>query len=311
MAATKQNSKPEPAAQPAPWSDSVTRFDAYLRDERRPEKTRKSYAGDLKAFEAWHEKAMQEPLRDVGQVTGRVLRQWQDDLERGKKFSFTTINRRLSGLASFLKWAYYQGLIPRLIDPPKRIKGPKGKPRWLKPKEKNALLDTVDHASARDRAIIVLLLNTGLRVFELAGLTWADVVLRERKGELKIRGKGGKHRDVPVNPHCRAALMALGWEKHRGSHRHVVVGERLDRLGVRGIQGIAEKYGKEAGIKEFSAHSLRHTLAHDLIESGTRLERVAEILGHSSLDTTRLYTRPSKDDLQADLDRLPGRNGRD
>src|SRR3954447_4616376 len=113
MAATNQNPKPEPAAPPAPWSDSVAGFDAYLRDERRPEKTRKSYAGDLKAFEAWHEQAMQEQLRDVNQVTGRVLRQWQDDLERGKKFSFTTINRRLSGLASFLKWAYYQGLIPR------------------------------------------------------------------------------------------------------------------------------------------------------------------------------------------------------
>src|SRR4051794_33790192 len=103
MARTKKTPPPEPAAPPAPWSDSVTRFDAYLRDERRPEKTRQSYASDLKAFEAWHEKAMQEQLRDVAQVTGRVLRQWQDDLDQGKpaaltsegkKPSFTTINRR-------------------------------------------------------------------------------------------------------------------------------------------------------------------------------------------------------------------------
>src|SRR3954467_15528984 len=103
MAATNQNPRPEPAAPPAPWSESVAGFDAYLRDERRPEKTRKSYAGDLKALEAWHEQAMQEQLPDVIQVTGRVLRQWQEDREVGKKFSFTTTNRRVSGLASCLK----------------------------------------------------------------------------------------------------------------------------------------------------------------------------------------------------------------
>ncbi len=308
MARTKKASKQEPAAPPAPWSDSITRFGTYLEGERRPVKTRKSYAGDLRACELWYKQAMKEELRDVGQVTARILRQWQDDQHVSGEVAFTTINRRLSGLATFLKWAYYQGLIPRLIDPPKRIKGPRGKPRWLTRKEKNALLDAVEHAPSRDRAVIVILLNSGLRVFELSALKWPDVILQDRKGKLRIRrGKGGKPREIPVNADCRAALMALGWEKNRATDHYVVVGERLGQLGPRGIQGIAERYGKAAGIEGFSAHKLRHTFAHDLLEAGTPLERVAAILGHSSLDTTRLYVEPSEDDLQRDVDKLSGR----
>jgi integrase/recombinase XerC len=304
-------SRPKKAAvkqPPAPWCGSVAGFAAYLEAERRPDQTRKAYAGDLASFQAWYVATVKEELCDVGQATARALRQWQDDLQRGEAAAFRTINRRLSGVASFLKWAYYQGLIPRLVDPPKRIKGPRGKPRWLTRKEKNALLDAVEHAPSRDRAVIVLLLNSGLRVSELSALKWPDVFLQERKGKLRVRyGKGGKVREVQVNPDCRAALMLLGWETKRGTDGHVVVGERRGQLGPRGIQGLAERYGKAAGIEGFSAHKLRHTFAHDLLETGSDLVRVAAILGHSSLDTTRLYVEPSEDDLQRDVDRLSGR----
>jgi integrase/recombinase XerD len=317
---SKKTAKQEPAAPPAaPWFDSLKAFTRYLAEERRPKKTAVSYLGDLKAFQLWYQnpKAMGEELIDVGQVTARVLRQWQDDMDTGKawalteqggKVAFTTINRRLSGLATFLKWAYYHGLIPRLIDPPKRIKGPRNQPRWLTRKEKLALLDAIEHAPPRDRAVILILLHTGLRIHELSNLTWEDVTLQDRKGTLKIRGKGGKYRKVPVNLDCREALMALGWAEHRGTARRVVVGERRGQLGCRGLQGIADRYGKKAGIKGFTAHQLRHTCAHDLREEGIPMERVATFMGHSSLDTTRLYLESSDDDLQGDADKLSRRS---
>ena len=118
MARSKKAMKPGPTGT-APWAKSLAAFDAYLEAERRPHKTRQSYLGDLGAFQLWYEKprAMDEPLVDIGQVTALVLRQWQDDMdtgkawaltEQGEKVAFTTINRRLSGLATFLKWAYYR-----------------------------------------------------------------------------------------------------------------------------------------------------------------------------------------------------------
>ena len=255
-------------------------------------------------------------LGDVGQVTARTLRQWQDDMDlgapagltdAGRRVAFATANRRISGLASFLRWAYYQAVIPRPVDVPGRIRGPRHRPGWLVRGEKNALLDAVEHAPARDRAVIVLLLNTGLRVSELSNLKWPDVELRERKGALTIRGKGGKYRHVRVNLECRRALMDLGWEQHRGTDRHVVPGERLGGLGVRGIQGLATRYGKRAGIEGFHAHRLRHTFAHDLAAAGVAREVIAAQLGHASLDTTRLYLESSEEEEQRAVDLLSGR----
>jgi|SRR5271157_284877 len=319
MARTKKQSKQEPVVPSVSWSECVSGFRNYLEEERRPLKTRQSYIGDLKALEAWYSKALAQELTDVNQVTARILRQWQDDLEGGKacaltdqgeKFAFATINRRISALGAFLKWAYYHDLIPRLIDPPKKIKGPPGEPGWLTPKEKNDLLEAVEHAPPRDRAVIVILLSTGLRIFELSALTWPDVVLSDRKGTLKIRGKGGKYRKVPVNSDCRDALKMLGWEKHRGTDRHVVVGERRGQLGTRGIQGIAERYGKKAGIEGFHAHRMRHTCARDLRLQGVSLEETAEIMGHSSVDTTRLYLKSAERDLQTAMDKISSRGDR-
>ena len=101
-------------------------------------------------------------------------------------------------------------------------------PRWLDRREQNALLRAVERAGKpRDLAVVRLLLNTGLRVQELCALTWKDVALSDRKGLLTVRhGKGGKHRQVPLNHDARAALAALGYPQHAGQEAVILQGQR-------------------------------------------------------------------------------------
>ena len=164
-------------------------------------------------------------------------------------------------------------------------------------KQERDLLSEAEGATPRDRAVIHILLYTGLRVQELADLKWRDLKLSERKGVIKVRqGKGNKERDVPVIPKTRAALEILGLAEHRGSDRHVVYGPR-GPLRVRAKQRIVEQFG-------ISAHMLRHTFAHKFLKAGGGLEELATILGHDDINTTCRYVIPSGGDLQTAMDRI-------
>jgi site-specific recombinase XerD len=160
----------------------------------------------------------------------------------------------------------------------------------------------------RNYALAQLMLQAGLRVGEVAALRIGDITLHERSGSVRIRaGKGLKAREVPLNATARRAI------KHylagRGAHaaaESLFLSSRDGAMPVRSIQAVIASLARRARIKRLavSAHALRHTFALGYLRDNPgKLVELAGLLGHDSLDTTAVYTRPSGDDLAADLER--------
>ncbi len=187
-------------------------------------------------------------------------------------------------------------------------------------------------SAIRDLAVIQTLLGTGLRISELANLRLEDVELSERKGLVRVReGKGGKSRSIPLDNRTRSTL--LRYVEHRrkllqspgqppgqqSPKRKNLPGNSADRppegplfigqrgpLNARGIDYLVRKYAYQARLENCTAHTLRHTFAKNLVDAGTPLDQVAILLGHESLDTTRMYTKPSRRDLERAVRRAAG-----
>ncbi|MGI8559630.1 MAG: tyrosine-type recombinase/integrase [Solirubrobacteraceae bacterium] len=158
-----------------------------------------------------------------------------------------------------------------------------------------------ERAPARDRAIVVLLLYTGLRLAGLVALDVDDVRVSARKGIVVVRsGKGDAYRVVPLNALVRQVIEE--WIAERGGRapdgeRAFFVGRSGRRLSKRSADDVVRGLGKDAAVK-LSAHILRHTFLTRMVRQGSDLVLVAELAGHRRLETTRRYSLPS------DVDRL-------
>ena len=180
-------------------------------------------------------------------------------------------------------------------------------PRWLTRAEQFALLRAAQEAtqstmlrSRRDEAIIVLLLNTGLRLSEIEALNLSDLEINARSGTVRVRqGKGCQARTVPLNHAARTALQA--WLEVRPAEdddKPVFWSQKGGRWGARASANVVGKLANQAQLSAVSPHALRHSFAKNLVDAAVGLEKVATLLGHASLDTTRIYTQPSATDLQ-------------
>jgi len=271
--------------------------------------TVKAYRMDLAAFAQWFEQTTGRAFephavdpRDITEYRGYQLRQ-------GAKPA--TVNRRLIALRRFFQWAKHKGHLsssPFEVLESVAVKYQKDTaPKWLSPKEQAALLRPVRASeSKRDLAIIQTLLGAGLRVSELANLRVSDLEITERSGWLTVRqGKGGKTRSVPLDNRTRHALTDYLEERKDDTSAALFVGQRGD-VGVRGIDYLVRKYAYQAKLLECTAHTLRHSFAKNLLDVGVSLDQVATLLGHESLDTTRMYTKPSTQDLERAVRRAAG-----
>jgi len=150
------------------------------------------------------------------------------------------------------------------------------------------------------------MLHTGLRVSEVSNLGMADISISPRKGEIIVRGgKGEKFRAIPLNLNVRNALKAYLSVRPSVNHDYLFVGQKGERLRPPGIYYPVKKYAYGARIEDISLHMPRHTSGKDLVDAGVPLDRVATLLGHSSLNTTCIYTVPSQADLQDAVERIP------
>lgn len=162
--------------------------------------------------------------------------------------------------------------------------------------------------AARNYALVQLMLQAGLRVGEVAALSIGDVTLHERSGSVRIRhGKGLKAREVPLNATARRALRQyLGERGTSTAAAPLFLSSRAEAMPVRSIQASIAAIAHRARIRRItvSAHALRHTFALSYLRDNPgKLVELAGLLGHDSRDTTAVYTRPSGDDLAADLER--------
>jgi integrase/recombinase XerC len=233
-------------------------------------------------------------------VTALDVHAYKAHLLKEKGYKPATVNRKLSSLSMFCRWARREGLMQG--DPTDEVSGVeevKGAPRALAHRQLLRLLRTVHRGQkARDIAIVEVLANTGLRVGELAALTLDDVELSEQRGWVTVHsGKGEKYRRVPLNADARKALAEYLEIRADGENGQLFLGQRGGGLTSSGIWRVVKRYGKRAGL-DISPHDLRHTYGTRLVrEEGVDLVTVATLMGHKSLDSTAIYTQPSEEDM--------------
>jgi len=160
-----------------------------------------------------------------------------------------------------------------------------------------------NHTVLRDQAILETLYSTGIRVSELVGMDRVDINGRDRL--IRIRGKGRKERIVPIGRKALDAVDAYVRGNVRGvENAAVFTGPSGKRLTVRTVQRILENYRKKLGISlKASPHTLRHSFATHLLESGADLRAIQELLGHANLSTTQRYTHLNLDALMQAYDK--------
>jgi integrase/recombinase XerC len=277
------------------------KFSSHLQQQDRSETTIRGYLNDLQAFSRWFEQTNGEAFSpsSLTPTDVREYRQWLISRQAAP----ATINRKLAALRAFAQWA----------NIPLDVRGVEKQslaPRWLDRREQAALLREAERAvnsavtaparlqAVRDYSIVLLLLNTGLRISELCALTLSDLELSDRKGKVIVRqGKGSKRREIPLNQTARQAIR--DWLDVRPPTAEALfVGRRGEALTPSGVHRRLANLARRAGIEHLSPHTLRHTFAKNLVDSGVGLERVAALLGHTSLNTTRVYVTPGERDLE-------------
>jgi len=294
----------------------TARFLEHLEGERAlSPHTVRAYAGDLERFvdflavEYW---STAPEAIDLAAIDVIAVRSFLAALARdhGRRSQ----GRALSALRTFFRWACRVG--EAAANPAQRVRTPKAPqtlPRHLRPGEIEALLAAPQGdapPAQRDRAILELLYATGLRVAELVGLDWLDLDLKERM--LRTVGKGDKERMVPFGRPAQAALRAWreGWtalRQGRGAAQGasstaepLFVNLRGERLSDRSVRRILDRYVVATAMAHgVHPHTLRHTFATHLLESGADLRAIQELLGHRSLSTTQRYTHVDIERLQA------------
>ncbi|RMD66385.1 recombinase, partial [Candidatus Parcubacteria bacterium] len=285
-------------------------FQTYLQEQGRSPHTIRNYLSDLRQFAAWFEQTNGEALTPQA-VTPTDLREYRQHMLTVQRLSASTINRRLASLAVYLAWGKEKGLIEH--NPAVDVRGVRQQsiaPRWLSKRDQGRLERAAERAvtaahtpaarrrAVRDLALVRLMLNTGLRVGEVCALRMDDVELNERSGSVTVRaGKGDKSRIVPLNLRARRALRR--WLEIRPSvdEPSLFVGQGGESLTPSAVRRRIADLARQAGV-EATPHTLRHTFGKRLVDSGVSLEKVAALMGHANLNTTRLYVAPSAHDLE-------------
>ena len=239
----------------------------------------------------------------VGAYVVQLTSSTHDD---GLLYRPASIARMLSAVRSFHRFELREGVTDH--DPTVGIvpqRQPRSLPRPLSVDEVTRLLEAPSGAQPvgqRDRAILELLYGAGLRISELTGLDVDDVDLEE--GNVRVLGKGGKERDVPVGRFAREAIGAyLGRARPSfatsRSRAALFLNQRGGRLTRQGVSDLVAVHVHGAGIRRrVTPHTLRHSFATHLLEGGADVRVVQELLGHASVATTQIYTLVTKEHLR-------------
>jgi integrase/recombinase XerC len=270
----------------------IPRFLTHLSSERRlSAHTDSNYRRDLELFARYCER---NQLEDWQRIDAQHVRNFAAaEFRRGQ--SPRTIQRRLSALRSFYNFLLRESVLK--TNPAVDVQAPKASkrlPETLDADQMARLLAfrTDDELSVRDKALMELFYSSGLRLSELVMLDLADLDLRDRT--VRVTGKGGKTRVVPVGRYAVEALTA--WLKERGGFAPggepaVFVSRRGGRLMQRAIQLRIARWARAQGLGvHLHPHMFRHSFATHLLESSQDLRAVQELLGHANISTTQIYT---------------------
>jgi integrase/recombinase XerC len=283
---------------PAAMRDAVDEFGRHLsRVDNRSEHTVRAYVGDVVAL--LHH-AAQAGRQTPGDLDIAVLRGWLAARMRDGA-ARTSQARRAAAARNFTAWAHRTGRAAN--DPGAHLVSPRAHrdlPTVLRADQAGALVESPE--SERDRAVLELLYATGVRVSELCGLGLAD--LDEGRRLIRVFGKGAKERAVPYGLPAQRALD--DWLRHgrpvlatKASGDALFLGVKGGRLQQTVVRRIVDTAARAAGLPHTSPHDLRHSAATHLLDGGADLRAVQDLLGHSSLSSTQIYTHVSTERLRA------------
>lgn len=293
-------------------AEQITQIEAAIDDfadhaqlvKGRSPATVKGYRSDLRTLAPFAE--------TFADFTLPTLRAWLADALRSG-LARSTMARRTAAVRAFSSWAYDRGYLDS--DVAARLATPQVNrhlPDVVTPDRAGKLVEAEINAdaafpeAARDRAMLELLYATGMRVAELTGLDTADVDTSRRLA--RVTGKGNKQRVVPFGENAASAIDA--WLTHRDQllapgtedAPALFLGSRGGRIDQRQVRRVVERAAQRTGDSDLSPHALRHSAATHMLEGGADLRVVQELLGHSSLQTTQIYTHVSAQRLKSVYD---------
>ncbi|MBI3928254.1 MAG: tyrosine recombinase XerC [Armatimonadetes bacterium] len=281
----------------------VQDFLVYLAVERTlSRRTIKEYESDLEIFFQYLEPYLLEDLTLDG-MDARTIREFLAYLRTERGYTANALNRKIACLKSFFRFLEGEGYVSG--NPMQRITSAKdGRllPRVLSENEVSQLLqiasERIEDSSSRefalrDRAILEIFYATGVRLAELAKMNLADLDLE--KLSVRVTGKGNKQRFVFLNRTAAQALRDYLAARPKGKCDAVFLNRFRNRLSRRAVELMFNRVLQEAGIeKSASPHTLRHSFATHMLEGGSDLVTIKELLGHSNLSTTQVYTNISR-----------------
>ena len=272
-------------------------IERFLASPGLAEATRRGYRGDVEEFGRWLAKRAQS----LSDVDVRVLTEYAGELghARPRKLAPATIARKLAAIRSFLRFTLGPSRVPDASLAPRR---PRRLPDTPKTEEVDAALQALGAdgpLAARNRALVELVYSAGLRSAEAVGLDLGDVDFDRE--QIHVRGKGGKERIVPLGEEAAHVLARYLHEARpqlaRGAENAVFLSARGRRLDTSTLRRVFA-----------NPHRLRHAFATHLLEGGADLRTIQDLLGHSSLSTTQLYSHVDGRRLRRVYDRAHPRS---
>lgn len=292
-------------------SDEISMFLSYLEHERKYSlKTVESYHNDIKTFYNFVMNEGFNPLK----VDSMLIRNFLS-MQLIEGISKKTLKRRLSALRHFYSWLENNKYIK--YNPFLTISSPKAEIRYphaLYYDQINYLLKTnserTDQLKIRDQAILELLYASGLRGSELINITLQDIDFKNRV--IRVYGKGSKERIVPFSSHAKEAIekyykelrpILLMNSKNVEMTNALFINAKGKKLTLRGLEYILKSIEIKTGQDcDLHPHVLRHTFATHLLENGADLRTIQELLGHSSISTTQIYTHVSSEAMKKEYE---------
>lgn len=279
----------------------INKYLDYLKTERRySQKTITSYYGDLVEYDDFIKNNCIEILDINYDVVNRYLKYLYE-----KKISKSSISRKLSSIRGLYNYLIRENIVS--INYFNEVSNPKKDlylPRFLKREELDKVFSICDNKSPieqRDTLVMELLYATGLRVSELVNIKVANIDQKNRT--IKVLGKGSKERIVIFNNHTKEAMgiyLREGYKTfNKEGSQYLILNKYGNKLSERYVRNIVDKFVRKAGLNiKIGPHTLRHTFATDMLENGSDLMTVKELLGHESLNTTSIYTHVTNEHIK-------------
>ncbi|MDG1159303.1 MAG: tyrosine-type recombinase/integrase [Flavobacteriales bacterium] len=283
----------------------LNQFLTYLRAEKRSSShTLLAYERDLRQFMEFL--ADDFEIDEVTDVSTSAVRSWLMLLNT-MDYEPRSIHRKMSSLRTFFKFLRREEICVQ--DPMVNVKGPKipkRLPTYVDEKAMERLLDDFEYPEGyeglRDKLLVTLFYETGIRLSELIGLNVNDL---ESRGQIKVLGKRNKERILPITQSCVTLIedsltLRIAEVGELEKDAPLLLDENGKRLSPKFVYGKVNYYlGKVSTVQKKSPHILRHTFATHLLNNGAHLNTVKELLGHSNLSATQIYTHNSIEQLKS------------